>query len=320
MDSSDRIRPWDGNPRYWQYKGKPVLLLGGSREDNLFQIPDLKEHLDLLASVGGNVIRNTMSDRDPGNVRAFRQLPNGKYDLEQWGTDYWTRFEDLLRWSAERDIVVQIEVWDRFDHSRDPWLTDPFNPVNNINYTCEESGLAPSYPEHPSRDLQPFFHTVPGTPKYRPRYDVIRKYQERFVEKMLEYSLPYGNVLYCMNNETSSSVLWGQYWMEFINKKADERGVSVYVTDMFDDAWKPEASRSLKMAIQQPQRYRFLDVSQVNSRNFGQDHWDRFQWVVKQTESNSVPLNHTKIYSAGETSFGSGTPKEGVNRFWRNLV
>ena len=32
------------------------------------------------------------------------------------------------------------------------------------------------------------------------------------------------------------------------------------------------------------------------------------------------PLNNTKIYSAGQTGFGSGTPKEGVERFWRNLI
>ncbi|MCK4629645.1 MAG: hypothetical protein KAT56_11625, partial [Sedimentisphaerales bacterium] len=38
-----RIRPYSENPRYWQYKGRPVLLLGGSKDDNLFQIPDLKE-------------------------------------------------------------------------------------------------------------------------------------------------------------------------------------------------------------------------------------------------------------------------------------
>lgn len=54
MPNSDRIQPYKANPRYWQYKGEPVLLLGGTKDDNLFQIPDIEEHLDLLASVGGN--------------------------------------------------------------------------------------------------------------------------------------------------------------------------------------------------------------------------------------------------------------------------
>jgi len=29
-------------PGYWEYDGKPVVLLGGSKEDNLFQIPDIE--------------------------------------------------------------------------------------------------------------------------------------------------------------------------------------------------------------------------------------------------------------------------------------
>ncbi|MDH7571735.1 MAG: DUF6298 domain-containing protein, partial [Armatimonadota bacterium] len=258
--------------------------------------------------------------RDPGDARAFRRLPNGKYDLDQWNDDYWTRFQNMLRWTHERDIIVQIEVWDRFDHARDFWLTDPFNPVNNVNYTTQETGLEPRYPDHPSTDKQPFFHTIPGMPRYEPRLDVVRRYQERFVEKMLSYSLPYGNVLYCMNNETTTPLEWGQYWMRFIRDRARRLGVSAYVTDMFDDAWNPQRSAPLRAAIDHPELYLFLDVSQVNSRNFGQAHWDRFQWIVGQVSKSPRPLNHTKIYSAGETSFGSGTPKEGVGRFWRNIV
>jgi hypothetical protein len=108
--------------------------------------------------------------------------------------------------------------------------------------------------------------------------------------------------------------------MRFIREQARAAGVSVCVTDMFDDAWRPHTSAKLKLAIDEPELYQFLDVSQVNSRNFGQEHWDRFQWIVGQMGRHPRPLNHTKIYSAGETSFGSGTPKEGVARFWRNLL
>ena len=135
--SPGRIQPWSKNPRYWQYKGQPVLLLGGSKDDNLFQIPDLKEHLDEIRAAGGNYIRNTMSDRrDKGfEVYPFFQRPDGKFDLEQWNDEYWRRFENLLRWTAERDIIVQIEVWDRFDYSTKNWPPHPYNPKNNVNYS-----------------------------------------------------------------------------------------------------------------------------------------------------------------------------------------
>jgi hypothetical protein len=209
-DDANRIQPWPDNPRYWQYKGQPVLLLGGSKDDNLFQIPDLKEHLDAIQKAGGNYIRNTMSDRrDLGfEVYPFSQRPDGKYDLNQWNEEYWRRFENMLRWTAERDIIVQIEVWDRFDYSTKNWDPHPYNPKNNVNYTYAESGFAERYPDHPGRNKQPFFFT---TPKQRNNV-VVFKYQERFVDKMLSHTLRYDHVLYCMDNETSGDEAWGAYW------------------------------------------------------------------------------------------------------------
>ncbi len=213
MNLRDRIKPWSENPRYWEYKGEPVLLLGGTREDNLFQIPDLQEQLDLLTSVGGNYIRNTMSDRDPGNVYPYAQVPGDKYDLDEWNEEYWRRLETMLQLTHERDVIVQIEVWDRFDLSDvrglDNWARHPYRPANNVNYTGDETGLADRYPDHPSQDLHPFYHTIPGMRNYRPQYDRLRGYQERFVDRLLSYALPAGNVLYCMDNETTTEVTWG---------------------------------------------------------------------------------------------------------------
>ena len=68
-----RIMPFEKNPSYWQYEGRPVLLVGGTDDDNLFQLPHLEEHLDLLASVGGNYIRNTMSSRVDKGWDVYRE-------------------------------------------------------------------------------------------------------------------------------------------------------------------------------------------------------------------------------------------------------
>jgi hypothetical protein len=82
------IEPWSRNPWYWAHNGKPLLLLGGSDDDNLFQWPreKLVPQLDRIVAAGGNVIRNTMSDRQDGGfeVDPFLRLENGKYDLSQW--------------------------------------------------------------------------------------------------------------------------------------------------------------------------------------------------------------------------------------------
>jgi hypothetical protein len=133
-DTGMGIQPSSTNPQYWSYNGRDVILLGGSREDNLFQIADLNEHLDLLVSVGGNYVRNTMSSRDPGNLWPFLRNAEGMYDLNHWNEAYWDRFEKFLKLTAERDIIVQIEIWATFDFYRENWLVNPYNPKNNINY------------------------------------------------------------------------------------------------------------------------------------------------------------------------------------------
>ncbi len=319
--TSDRIRPYEHNPRYWQYKDQPVLLLGGSKDDSLFQIPDLKEHLDELKEVGGNFVRNTMSDRqDHGfEVYPYSRLENGKYDLDRWNDQYWKRFDDFLKWTDERDIIVQIEVWDRFDHSQEQWLADPYRPANNVNYTTDSSGLKNQYPAPAWRDRQPFFHTVPGLPLYQEQLEIVRKYQERFVLKMLSYSLPHGNILYCMNNETSTPPPWGRYWIAFIQREAARTRMPVFCTDMFNDAYAPEQSQLLAQAWDDDGVYGFLDISQINSRMFGEDQWHKLRWVMRRTEKHPRPINCVKIYGSGETKWGSGTPQDGVERFWRDL-
>ncbi len=309
------------NPRYWQYKGKPVLLLGATNNDNLYQSADIVQQLDELRDAGGNYIRNTMSARDSGDVWPFKPAENGKYDLDDWNTEYWQRFENLLKLTSARDIIVQIEIWDRFDFSREPWDVNPFNPANNITLSEKNSGLKTTYPKHPFHDEQPFFHSIKGMPLYTKVLDTVRYYQERYVEKLLSYTFQYDNILYCMNNETSTPVAWGQYWIHFIQAKAKKQEKNIFTTDMFDHFFKPQNCKKCKVAFQNPELYQFLDISQINSRNFGQNHWDTLQWIVNQREQYEIrPLNCTKVYGGNNSGWGSGSNDDGVARFCRDIL
>jgi len=319
-NDAERIKPYTKNPHYWQCKGKPVMLLGGSKTDHLFLLDDLETHLDEMHAVGDNYVRNTMSQREERELKPHKLLPDGNYDLDQWNEEYWQRFANMLKWTDERDIIVQIEVWDRFDFSTTYWDTSPWNPGNNVNYTYEETGFAPAYPQHPSRDRQPFFHSIPGMPLYGKKLELVRKYQESFVAKMLSYSLDYGHVLYCMDNETSTPAAWGQYWIEFIKAEAAEKGVTVYTTDMFDDAFEGEKAKHTPLIFHDAEHYTFADISQVNSRNYDETHWERLRWLLKQVNKHPRPSNHTKIYGSGYKTFGTGGPEDGVERFWRNIL
>ena len=305
------LKPYGANKWYWQYQGKPVLLLGASSDDNLFQISGLQAELDEMVTIGANCVRNTMSDRDTGNERAFRRLSSGQYDLSQWNGAYWTKFDTFLRWTRDRQIFVQIEVWDRFDHSRTQWQTDPYHPDNNVNYTNAQSGLADDYPAHPGQNKQPFFFTVPALDNNT----VVLQFQNAFVDKMLSYSLTYGHVLYCMDNETSADPEWAKYWNNRIKNAAAAAGKTVPTTEMWDN-WDITAPVH-KQTLDRPDLYSFADISQ-NTHISDQTHWDRIQSVRNYLSSRPWPLNNTKIYGADGGPYGNN--RDGVERFWRQMI
>ena len=309
-----RIKPWPENPSYWQFKGEPVLLLGGTNTDNLFQKDYIETHLDSLQAIGGNYIRNTMSDRDPGDYRAFARNSDGKYDLNRWNDEYWNRFENMIRLARERDIIVQIEVWDRFDHSSNEWLSNPYNPGNNINYTYSESGLDSDYPESAVRNQQPFFFTVPELDNN----EILLNYQSAFVKKLLSISLQYDNVLYCIDNETSGAEEWATYWERFIRENSG--GKDIYITQMWD-AWNVRSDQHNR-TLDHPGRYQYIDISQ-NSHITGRTNWDNAQYVLTYIENDPRPVNSTKIYGADifERWLHRGiTTDHAVQTFFRNIL
>ena len=304
----NRIQVYKENPQYWQHKSEPVLLLGGSVEDNLFQIPNLKEHLDLLQSVGGNYVRCTMSCRDEGNVWQFNEV-EGLYNLDQWNEEFWQRFNNFLRLTAERDIIVQIEVWATFDYYRLNWDINPFNPKNNVNYTFEQTNLPEVVDSHPTQTENNFFWSVPAENNQR----IVLKYQEKFVDQILFYSLKFDHVLYCIDNETSVTPEWGKFWAEYIQAKANDAEVNVETTEMWDSHNLFHTQH--QNTLDHPELYSFCDASQNNHQQ-GQKHWDNAQEFRAQL--NPVrPINSVKIYGSDQYHFGDD--QDGLERFWRNV-
>lgn len=315
LNNKNSLQPLIENPWYWQYKGEPILLLGASSDDNLFQWPTkmLVPHLDSMKLIGANYVRNTMSDRvDRGfEIYPFKKLKNGKYDLNKWNKEYWKRFDTFLKETSKRDIIVQIEVWDRFDYSRENWPPHPYNPENNVNYSEKESGLGLEYPNHPGLNKQPFFFTTPN----QQNNEVLLKYQHKFVEKMLSYSLEYDHVLYCMDNETSGEEEWSAYWARFIRSGAEKKGKKVYLTEMWDN-WDLK-SENHKRTFDHPELYDFCDISQNNHRR-DQTHWDNFMWTKNYISSKPRPINTVKTYGADGGSHGN--TKNGIDGWWRHVI
>ncbi|MEX0886085.1 MAG: hypothetical protein WD009_06560 [Phycisphaeraceae bacterium] len=328
-----RIQPWTENAHYWQHRGRSILLVGASNEDNLFNHPTvppssadaeadgfepaaayepepLAAHLDRIVAVGGNYVRNTMSSRDEGNVWPFHEREeDGLYDLERGGAEYWQRFRRFLDLTVERGIIVQIEVWDRFDYAREPWQNNPFNPKNNVNYTSAESGLPERVDTHPGQRENPFFRAIPELD----HNELILRYQRAHVERLLDISLEYDHVLYCISNETNDTEQWSRYWARFLRERAEARGMNIEVTEMWDK-WDLRDAMHAR-TFDHPELYSFVDVSQ-NSHQQGQTQWDRLQWVRQRVAQPARPVNSVKMYGGNH----GGGPNEGQHKLWRNVL
>ena len=330
------IEIYPENPHYWQYNGNPVLLLGGSSDDNLFQEPLVEQEVQLLKSLGGNYLRCTMSARDEGDAKPYLKNDNGKYDLEKFNPEYWDRLKHFLAVTAANDVIVQIELWATYDfYERSVgWDENPFNPLNNENYTAEQSGLPEKVTYLAWEKNNPFFNAVPAIDNN----ELVLEIQQDFIDKIIDLSFSYNHVLYSVDNETNAHPEWGKYWAGYVKDKAKNQGKTVHVTEMWDN-WDPtggnvpgvreiqfdgshtylERSTALN-TIDHPETYDFIDISNHNGQ-LGQVHYETGLWVRNRViEKDMVrPINHVKMYGGLHAEDWTRGSKEGMERFWRNI-
>jgi len=336
--ANGEIRPYGKNPMYWQYKGKPALLLGGTEDDNLFQWtnPRLADHLDTLKDVGGNYVRNTMSSRhhafpnysDEGMAYPYKRRSDGRYDLDEWEPEYWGRLQTFLNETRKREIIVQHELWDIATVvCPGAWARSPFNPDNNINYTCTNTSLG----EGKKRSGN-FFSAVPALNNDT----TLLHHQNTYIAKMLDLCLAYDHVLYQLNNENSLTFEASDYWAAFVHKAAAAKGKRAYLCDSrnfhpvpwqhfpypgFRTLDNPEHAH----ALSKRKLFNYTDISQ-NGGNVGEEHYQNLLWfrsVVKRGQPR--PVNHTKTYKCiwpTGVPFGERQPGNdlvGGRRFWRTV-
>ncbi|MGF1584387.1 MAG: hypothetical protein ACFCUM_03625 [Bacteroidales bacterium] len=338
------IKIYSENPWYWEYKGKPVLLIGGSAEDNLFQYPNnyydddadsLEEHLDKLVAAGGNYVRNTMSSRNPGNLFPYVKIQGEPginttadiYDLGQWNDEYWKNFANFLSMCAERDIIVQIELFDRFDlHQAESkqgnaefrglqntgWEVHPWNPDRNINYTEVTSGLRGGELAGMSDENELYFSVPTLAMNTKSPQPIVLTTLQNYVERLLSISLMYDNVLYVIENESDQPMEFGEYWISFLQNQAAEAGKAIFVSNMRNN---PDPASSEQQSVLHNNIYTFFDFSQ-NNHNYGQEHYDNIIELRESIQTSPKPINNVKIY--GGVLYENGV-EEGKKRMWRAI-
>ena len=144
-----------GNPRYLEYKGKPVILVTSAEHYGavLNLDFDYRLYLETLAGEGFNYTRifagsylepvdnifgirkNTLAPLR-GRYLAPWVKENGKYDLDRFNPDYFSRLRDFVRYAGEHEIIVEVTLFSSIYHES-AWALIPFNRENNLNGTGE---------------------------------------------------------------------------------------------------------------------------------------------------------------------------------------
>ena len=305
------IRPYRNNPWYWEYQGEPIMLVGASDRDNLWQWTGdrLIEQLNLIESVGGNYVRNTMSDRNEGDTYAAKEVEPGLYDIEQWNEAYWDKLRFFLDETLKRGIIVQLTLWDWFDLSGENvygrFAVHPLNPENNINWKTGTITNAWDY----------YGGSLSGN------NEAVLNYQHRYIDRLISITAGYGHIIYNIGNESGLGLEWDNYWALYIKDAARKHGRDIQVTTML---FAP--ANSVRRVMAYRDIFSFADVSQNNQDALGpvgKKHWENLLFwrkMIALSDEGPMPVNNEKVYGQGVgLNTAAGTEKEAVERFWRNV-
>ena len=233
------------------------------------------------------------------------------------------------------------------------WSKHPFNPRNNVNFTAATSGLKEvidwSYNPAGGRPrgdtdvetIHPFWYTVPSVAELLPGgaraipgfelteglherlVEVVLPHQVAFVDRVLEISLDYPNVLYVVNNETWLPTSdWSDFWAAHLRKRAAEAGRGIEVGDMRGEHDLREAPPHAHLhVVRNPDLYSFIDISQNSGRKFGDEQWSDLQWVRAALVDVGVrPVNNVKIYDFVPRGESAGRVDFSIQKFWRSIL
>ncbi|TDB60436.1 cellulase family glycosylhydrolase [Arundinibacter roseus] len=145
------------NPHYFQYKGKPLVVVGsGEHYGAVLNLDfDYDTYLTTLKNDGLNTTRlftgayyerpgafgiekNTLAPAEEKLVLPWKKLEQ-TYDLTQWNDAFFSRLEDFMNKAQQRGIIVEITLFSAYYGAG--WAYHPFHGANNSNNTPAD--LAP---------------------------------------------------------------------------------------------------------------------------------------------------------------------------------
>ena len=211
---AEPISVYPPNPHYFQYKGKPVLLISsdhhyGAIIDRDF---DFVKFLNYMAEHGMNLTRiypggyfevpDEFIKNNPLGPLPGRQIlpwaksteagahpdlaeagqPSYKFDLDKWNPEYFDRLKAFVTLAHQKDIIVEVAFFNAMYEVS--WPVMPLYHGNNIN----------NVGNYEQKDW-PLFTTVD------PRNADVIKRQQAYVAKITRELNGYDNVIYDICDE-----------------------------------------------------------------------------------------------------------------------
>ncbi len=231
--SADPIRLHPENSRYFEYEGKPMVLVTSAEHYGaLINLDfDYVRYFETLQSEGMNYTRifmgayvetpssfgireNTLAPKSMKLIMPWKRsdtpgYANGgnKFDLMQWDDAYFERLRDFMKQAAERHIIVEITPFSSI-YKDEYWEFSPFHPDNNINEI-----------QAPDRKT---VQTLPATDHN------LLVHQERYVRKLVEELNEFDNFFFEIQNEP-----WSDNQVEVMDllpqNKSDKKKWTSYV-------------------------------------------------------------------------------------------
>lgn len=153
--ASEPIRPLADNPRYFEFRGKPTILITSGEHYGavLNRDFDQRAYLDALQRDGLNNtrtfagtyretpgsfnIKDNILAPKPGRFLAPWVQVQGpgepeRFDLDRFDDAYFGRLKEFLTLAAERGVVVELDLFCVL-YDDGLWAINPMNAGNNVN-------------------------------------------------------------------------------------------------------------------------------------------------------------------------------------------
>lgn len=149
MNKHTMLKHYAHNPRYFEYRGKPFMLIGSAEHYGavINRNFDYRRYLDTLAKHGLNQTRafsgtywelpnefgiedNTLAPAEADVICPWVKNDAGLYDLTQFNDAYFARLKDYAALAREKGVMIEFVLF-CFWYNDALWRNSPMHPTRN---------------------------------------------------------------------------------------------------------------------------------------------------------------------------------------------